>query len=111
MENLKNAIKKVLALVEQVAKAYADGKINWKEWFGIGVVATGLVWVFKNLKLIKADIDGATEDGMKALMEEVKAEFDIPQEALEETVEQVLSFIMLIFALVGKKVPMLKITK
>ena len=110
MENLKNALKKVLAVVEQVAKAYADGKVVWKEWIVIGTTALGLVWVFKNLKEIKADIDGATQEAMKAMIAEIKVEFDIPQEQLEETIEQALSFILLIFSLVGKKVPALKVT-
>ena len=111
MENLKNALKKVLATVAQVAKAYEDGKIVWKEWIQIGIVGIGLVWIFKNLKEIKADIDAATAEGMKALVEEIKVEFDIPQDQLEETIEQSLSFILLIFSLIGKKVPAMKLSK
>lgn len=110
MESLKNALKKVLATITQVAKAYEDGKIVWREWIQIGVVAIGLVWIFKNLKEIKADIDGATAEGMKALVEELKLEFDIPQEQLEETIEQALSFILIIFSLIGKKVPLMKLS-
>lgn len=111
MENLKNAVKKVLAVTEQVAKAYQDGKIVWGEWIVIGTSALGLVWIFRNLKLIKVDIQGANQENMQQMMEEIKAEFDIPQEILEDIIEKVLSFIMLIFALVGNKVPELKLTK
>lgn len=109
MKNLKDALLKILATITQVAKAYADGKIIWKEWIVIGTTIVGWVWIFKNLKAIKADIDTATEEGMKNLIEEIKIEFDIPQDEIEETIEHALSIVLLIFSMVGKKVPELMV--
>jgi hypothetical protein len=105
LENLKKALSKILATIEQVAKAEEDGQIVLKEWIQIGVTALGWIWIFKNLKAIKADIEaGATQEEWDAMNEELKNEFEIPQANLEETIEQALGIITLILSLVGKKV-------
>jgi len=105
LENLKKALGKVLVTVEQVAKAEEDGKIVVKEWIQIGVTALGWIWIFKNLKAIKADIEsGATQEDWDTMNEELKNEFSISQANLEETIEQALGIITLILSLVGKNV-------
>lgn len=107
MNNLHNGLSKVLSTITQVAKAYEDKKIIWSEWLKIGATVIGWIWLFKHLTEIKADIDTATEQSMSAMMEQIKVEFDIPQDALEETIEQALSIILTILTMVGKTVEML----
>lgn len=109
MENLKKALLNILATIMQICLAYADGKINWGEWFKIAKTATGLVWIFKNLLAIKEDLNNATEAGINEMMADIKEEFDIPQDQLEETIEEALSILLLIFAMVGKRVPQLQV--
>jgi hypothetical protein len=109
LENLKNALSKILATVTQVAKAQQDGKIVLTEWFQIGATVFGWIWIFKSLKLIKADLEsGASAEDWANLNNDLKTEFDIPQDTLEDTIEQALSIVTLILSLVGKKALMLK---
>lgn len=94
MENLKKAIGKVLATTEAVAKSYEDKKIVMTEWIKIGASAVGWTWIFKHIPEIKADFDSATEEGIVKMVEELKAEFDIPQDKLEEIIEEALQIIL-----------------
>lgn len=95
MENLKKALNKILTTVEVVASAYEDKKINWAEWVKIGGSAIMWTWIFKNIPAIKEDLANATESGINEMMEQVKADFDIPQDKLEDTIEQALSVLLL----------------
>jgi len=100
---LHKGLGKVLGTVEKVAIAYEDKKIVWTEWAGIGLTAVGWIWIFKNLPAIQEDLKSATEETMTALIEEIRVEFDIPQDKLEETIEQALSIILLFLAMLENK--------
>lgn len=94
MENLKKALSRVLATTSVVAKSYEDKKIVMTEWIKIGASAVGLTWVFKHLPEIKVDIDNATEESINKMMEELKVSFDIPQDKLEEVIEEALHILL-----------------
>ena len=94
MENLKKALSRVLATTSVVAKAYEDKKIIMTEWIRIGASAVGLTWVFKHLPEIEVDLANATEEGVNKMMEELKIEFDIPQDKLEEVIEEGLHILL-----------------
>lgn len=103
MENLEKALTKVLQTVETVAKAYEDKKIVVTEWIKIGGSAVLWTWIFKNLDKIKADMDNATEEGMNVMIENLKVKFDIPQDQMEEVLEQALSIILNFLVMVWGK--------
>lgn len=100
MKNLEKALEKVLSTVETVAKAYEDKKIVPMEWIKIGGSAVMWTWIFKHLPEIKADIDTATEAGVTEMIERLKVKFDIPQDKLEETIEQALSVVLIFLVMV-----------
>ena len=104
MKNLKEALIRILRAVETGMKAYADEKINTGEWIAIGTKVIAWVWIFRNLKLVWADIVNATPEEFTQMHDELCAEFDIPQDELEEKIEQALSLILLVVAMIwGKK--------
>ena len=103
MKNLKKALSLVLKAVETGMKAYADEKINTAEWIGIGTKIIAWIWIFRNLKLIWADIVNATPEAYQTMHNELCAEFDIPQDELEEKIEQALSLILLVVAMIWGK--------
>ena len=104
MNNLKKALSLVLKAVETGMKAYADEKINMSEWIAIGTRIIAWVWIFRNLKLVWADIVNAEPEAFTTMHNELCAEFDIPQDDFEEKFEQALSLILLIVAMIwGKK--------
>lgn len=104
MKNLKEALSRILRAVETGMKAYADEKINMSEWIAIGTRIIAWVWIFRNLKLIWADIINANTEDFTQMHDELCTSFDIPQEAMEEKIEQALSLIMLVVAMIwGKK--------
>lgn len=105
MENLHKAISKILATIMVLAKAYEDKKIVWSEWIQIGGTAIFWTWIFKHIPEIKADLEAATEESMLALMEKIKVEFDIPQDNVEEWIEQCLSIVLLFITMIDKKQP------
>jgi len=94
----------ILKAVETGMKAYADQKINIAEWIAIGIKIIAWVWIFRNLKAILADIVAATPEAYTQMHTELCAEFDIPQDQMEEKIEQALSLILLIVSMIwGKK--------
>jgi hypothetical protein len=101
MENLKKALSRVLATTSTVAKAYEDKKIVMTEWIKIGASSVGLTWVFKHLPEIEADLANATEEGINKMMEELKLEFDIPQDKLEEVIEEGLHILLTFITMTG----------
>jgi len=103
MENLKKALSKVLNTFETIMKAYADKKISAGEWIGISYTGIAWIWIFKNLDLIFEDVKNAQEAPFQQMMEELKAEFDIPQDEFEERFEQGLSLVMNIIVMVFGK--------
>mgnify|MGYP001100213418 CR=1 FL=1 len=104
MKNLKEALTRILRAVEVGMKAYTDEKINTGEWIAIGSKVIAWVWIFRNLKLIWADIVNAEPEAFTTMHNELCAEFDIPQDDFEEKIEQGLSLILLIVAMIwGKK--------
>jgi len=103
MENLKKALSKVLNTFETIMKAYADKKISVGEWIGIFYTGIAWIWIFKNLDLIFEDVKNAQEAPFQQMMEELKAEFDIPQDEFEERFEQGLSLVMNIIVMVFGK--------
>lgn len=103
MKNLKSALRNVLETVSAVAVSLQDGKIVMSELIKIGYTAIGWMWIFKHLHDIKNDIDTSTEEGMKTMVEELKLEFDIPQEALENVIETSLSILLGLISLIWKK--------
>jgi hypothetical protein len=100
MKNLEKALEKVLSTVETVAKAYEDKKIVPMEWIKIGRSAVMWTWIFKHLPEIKADMDTATEAGVTEMIERLKVKFDIPQDKLEEAIEQALSVVLIFLVMV-----------
>ncbi len=104
MKNLKKALSLVLKAVETGMKAYEDEKVNIGEWIAIGSKVIAWVWIFRNLKLIWADIVNAEPESFTTMHNELCAEFDIPQDAFEEKFEQALSLILLVVSMIwGKK--------
>ena len=104
MNNLKKALSLVLKAVETGMKAYADEKINMSEWIAIGTRIIAWVWIFRNLKLVWADIVNAEPEAFTTMHNELCAEFDIPQDDFEEKFEQALSLILLVVSMIwGKK--------
>jgi hypothetical protein len=103
MENLKKALSRVLHTFETIMKAYADKKISVGEWIGISYTGTAWIWIFKNLDLIFEDVKNAQEAPFQQMMEELKVEFDIPQDEFEERFEQALSLVMNIIVMVFGK--------
>lgn len=103
MNNLKKALSLVLKAVETGMKAYADEKINTAEWIGIGTKIIAWIWIFRNLKLIWADIVNATPEAYQTMHSELCTSFDIPQDELEEKLEQALSLILLVVAMIWGK--------
>lgn len=62
------------------------------------------MWIFRNLKLIWADIVNAEPEAFTTMHNELCAEFDIPQDVFEEKFEQALSLILLVVSMIwGKK--------
>lgn len=104
MKNLKEALIRILRAVETGMKAYADEKINTGEWIAIGTKIIAWVWIFRNLKTIWAEIINATAEEYQVMHDELCTQFDIPQDELEEKIEQALSLILLVVAMIwGKK--------
>lgn len=94
----------ILKAVETGMKAYQDQKINVGEWIAIGMKIIAWVWIFRNLKLILADIVNATQEEFIQMHTELCEGFDIPQDQMEEKIEQALSLILLIISMIwGKK--------
>lgn len=104
MKNLKEALTLILKAVETGMKAYQDQKINVGEWIAIGMKIIAWVWIFRNLKNILADIVNATQEEFTQMHTELCEGFDIPQDQMEEKIEQALSLILLIISMIwGKK--------
>ena len=104
MNNLKKALSLVLKVVETGMKAYEDEKVNIGEWIAIGSKVIAWVWIFRNLKLVWADIVNAEPEAFTTMHNELCAEFDIPQDVFEEKFEQALSLILLVVSMIwGKK--------
>ena len=104
MKNLKEALTLILKAVETGMKAYQDQKINVGEWIAIGMKIIAWVWIFRNLKLILADIVNATQEEFTQMHTELCEGFDIPQDQIEEKIEQSLSLVLLIISMIwGKK--------
>lgn len=104
MKNLKEALTLILKAVETGMKAYQDQKINVGEWIAIGMKIIAWVWIFRNLKNILADIVNATQEEFTQMHAELCEGFDIPQDQIEEKIEQSLSLVLLIISMIwGKK--------
>ena len=104
MKNLKEALTRILRAVEVGMKAYTDEKINTGEWIAIGTKIIAWVWIFRNLKTIWTEIINATAEEYQVMYDELCVSFDIPQDDFEEKIEQGLSLILLIVAMIwGKK--------
>lgn len=101
--NLKKALSKILDTVETVFVAYEDKKIVVTEWLKIGMSGVAWVWIFKHFPEIKADMDVAEEEEFKTMMEELKEEFDIPQDTLEMVIEHSLSIVLNFLAMLDLK--------
>ena len=94
----------ILKAVETGMKAYQDQKINVGEWIAIGMKIIAWVWIFRNLKNILADIVNATQEEFTQMHTELCEGFDIPQDQIEEKIEQSLSLVLLIISMIwGKK--------
>lgn len=95
MEKTKKALKVLLVTGNKVADALKDdGKISLPEGMGIAMKAVGLVGVIKDLPEIKAEIKGATAEDIQTLVEEFKADFDIPNDNLESNIENGLDILV-----------------
>jgi hypothetical protein len=101
MESLHKSFSIILATITTVANAYVDKKFNWKEWFQIGVTVLAWVWIFKHLHDIQSDIQSG--GNMDELSGKLAAEFDIPQDQVEEMIEKALGIILMILGMVGMK--------
>ena len=103
MKNLKEALTLILKAVETGMKAYQDQKINVGEWIAIGMKIIAWVWIFRNLKNILADIVNATQEEFTQMHTELCEGFDIPQDQIEEKIEQSLSLVLLIISMIWGK--------
>lgn len=89
MEKTKKAIKVLVKTGTKVAEALKDdGKVDLGEGMGIAMSAVGMIGVFKDLPEIKEEIKNATPESVAEVVEEFKAEFDIPNDEAEKVVEQ-----------------------
>ena len=87
MEKTKRALKKLLKLERKVVTAMEDKHISAGEAIGMLFAGIGIKWIFKNLPDIEAEILARTDDDMKALNEQFKAEFDLPNYVTEAKIE------------------------
>jgi len=101
MEKTKKALKVLLITGNKVAESLKDdGKISLTEGMGIALKAVSLVGVFKDLPEIKEELKVATPADVQQLVEDFKADFDIPNDDLELKIEsglEVLAQLALMF--------------
>lgn len=89
MIETKKALATILKTASRVVTSIKDdNKIDFAEGISIAGNALGFISIFKNLPEIKNEIKAATEEDIAGLVEEFKADFDIPNDDLELKVEQ-----------------------
>ena len=89
MVQTENALVALLDLGNKVKDAIADdGKIDFGESMGIAMKAVGLVGIIKLLPEIRDELKNSTNADRLALVDLFKTEFDLPNDAAEQSVEQ-----------------------
>ena len=94
MDNLKEALKTVIAVTEKSDEALVDGKISIAEGVGIAMSAIGLVKVVKRWKLIKDEYLALTPAESDELSDWFANEFDLIDENLEMIIEMIIDAIL-----------------
>ena len=89
MENLKNAILKVVKVVEKTDDAFEDGQFTVIEGIGIGVNLVPFIGVFQSWKEIKAEYIALTDESRIELISWFTENFDIRNDNVEVIVEMV----------------------
>jgi len=89
MDNLKNAISKVVTVVEKTDDAFEDGQFTVIEGIGIGVNLVPFIGVFKNWKAIKEEYLALTAADRAELSAWFASEFDLRNKNVEAIIELV----------------------
>ena len=94
IENLKKSVKDVIEIGMTVAKATADGKINFSEGVQIAWETKDLYGIVNKWGEIKEEFNDLSEEEMEELKEYVETELEIDNDKVEVVIEK--SFALLI---------------
>jgi hypothetical protein len=95
MVQTEKALLTLVGLGMQVKDALADdGKIDFGESIKISMKGVALIGVFKNLPAIKVELKNSTNEERLTLVEKFKQEFDLPNDAAEQSVEQAIEVLV-----------------
>ena len=102
IEKIKNALKAVIDLVENVDMAYEDGELTLAEILSaaVGVIPDG-IQVFQNRKEIVAEYQDLSVAEKSELKLFVAAELDIRNDVAEVIAESAFEFLLALDTLVG----------
>lgn len=92
IENLKKIVLFALGLTAQIAKAMEDGKFAWTESFGFVDELIQIPGVVKSFPAVKQEVADLDEAERKELYDFIVANFDLPNDKLEATIEHSLAF-------------------
>lgn len=100
--NLKKLLKFGFGTTEQIAEALKDGKFTWPEAFGFVDEISEIPGVVKAIPDVMKELSELSEEETTELHEFAKSEFDIPNDAVEEFVEDGLIWAIKTIALVKR---------
>jgi hypothetical protein len=89
MKNTEKALEVLLDTGMKVVNALEDdGKIDFGESIGIAMKGINLIGVFKTLPEIREELKTITPEKVANLVEIFKTKFDLPNDELEQKIEQ-----------------------
>jgi hypothetical protein len=95
MVQTEKALLTLLEVGNKVKDSLADdGKIDFGESVGISMKAIGLINIFRSLPEIRVELKNSTNEDRLALVEVFKEQFDLPNEAAEQSVEQAIEVLV-----------------
>lgn len=101
VKETKEALKFALNLAQVVGVSLEDGKVGLEDLVLLLGALSGAGEAFKGLSEIPAEL-GELSNEEKDELKTVVEEFDIPQEAIEDTIQAGLKLILDIIALVSR---------
>lgn len=90
MKELKELLAFIIGLGNAVGASLEDGKFELSELGLLMLPLTKAPAAFSDMKLIPAELASLTDAQKAELLEYVKTEFDIPEDKVEELIENVL---------------------
>jgi len=97
MKELKEFLGFFIGMLNWAGNSLADGKIDWTEKLGLGSKLVDAVKALKGINKIKEEWLSLTSADLEDLHDWINEEFDIPQEMVEEFLED---FVELIFRII-----------